>query len=429
MTGLIQHLRGGTASERWEASEKIGQALMHSHPPPALPEELAEALVGALGAAQSSSREDSGIRYWCCRALGDLRVTSQPVVDALASVAAGPDDSAAGFAASSLVEIGVPALPWLLDYLGSNDVAVRRRIARAFSRNPQLGLAAIDALETAILDEDILVAAYACESAAHIGVAAAPMLCRALLKNPTNDRSYRVASAFEKIGNAEFLKDLLLDGSAHVRRAAARALGSATFEREEGAKAIPALGAALKDEDEVVRESAARALEHLGGDPWMPKKPTLNVVKDDLLAATEDENATVRNFAIRCLGFVDADITAVLDCYIKRLADEDDLVKGFAIAGVGQLGRRASKATPLLVAILWHSKENRSDALRALARIGRSASEAAPALIELSKRYEGYDRAELLDALKRIDPDAYDELCENEPRDEMHGDLHEQFEG
>jgi HEAT repeat protein len=426
LSGFIQQLRSGTDSERWGASQTIGEALRHDRPSPALREELVDALVSALGEAGSSSGEHHGIRSWCCHALGDLRIASQSVMDALGSVVERPDGSAAESAARSLVKFGRPALPRLLEYLRSNQIEVRRRTAQAFSRSPELGWIAIDALEAAILDEDSLVSIYACDAAAGIGIDAAPMLCRVLSQYPADN--YRLSSALAKMGSGKLLKDLLLDPRAHVRAGAAHALSSATFERSEGAQAIPALGAALKDNEDLVREWAARALEHLAGDPWKSKKPTLNAVKDELLAATEDKNETVRNFALRCLDFVDSDTLAVVDTCIKRLADSEELIRGFAADGLAHLGGRASKATPALVALLQSDKGSRYQTLNALARIGRSAFEAVPVLVELSKRSNGYERDQLLDALKRIDPDAYDELFENEPREIMHGDFHEPYE-
>jgi HEAT repeat protein len=403
---LVKQLRSGGDSERWEASQAVAYACDGTV---AMPEELAEALVSALRESTTSNEAHSGIRYWCCRALGNIAVGTETIVHELARVTNGSDSPSAQHAADALAKIGQPALEPLLDCLKADDVNIRRYAAGAFRWNAELVRQAIEALETAFLDEDVLVSRAACESLAVIGSDAVPALSRAVANSPTEERVYYFGCALFHIGDCGLLRRLLHDDNVYVRRAAANALGTAGFE-EDAAAAILELGRALADEDAQVRQGAASALEGIGCE-FSPERSTLNAIRNELLIASENEDPTVRNFSVRCLRFVDNDIPAVVDQLIKRLYDKDELVHHFAIQELGNLGKRASKAVPYLIETVRTNDENKSSALEALGRIGRSATTAVPLLLELY-RTDGTHKSDVLDALKRIDPDAYDELSE-----------------
>ena len=137
----------------------------------------------------------------------------------------------------------------------------------------------------------------------------------AALKDERFSVRQAAAEALGKIGNARAVEPLIAalgDERSDMRQAAAKALGAIG-----DARAMEPLIAALKDKDSAVRKAAAEALDHLGWKPaqdesagwyWMAKHDWDKCVAlgalamEPLIAALKDENEYVREAAARTLG-------------------------------------------------------------------------------------------------------------------------------
>ncbi len=141
------------------------------------------------------------------------------------------------------------------------------------------------------------------------------------------------------------------------------------------APAIPALIAALKDEDWDVRSSAARALGNIG--------PAAASAVPSLIAALKDENRNVWDKAVDALGNIGP---AAVPALIAALKDKDSDVRSSAARALGQIGPAAASAVPSLIAALKDKNSNvRYFAAGALGNIGPAAASAVPSLIAALK--------------------------------------------
>jgi HEAT repeat protein len=94
----------------------------------------------------------------------------------------------------------------------------------------------------------------------------------------------------------------------------------------EAKEAVPALIAALKDQDGVVRSSAADALGRMGGEA-VPA----------LIAALKDQDGVVRRFAADALGRMGAAAKEAAPALIAALKDQDGVVRNSAADALGQI--------------------------------------------------------------------------------------------
>ena len=116
---LLKDLRASDASVRWRAVLALG-AIGNGSRPALL------ALLAALG------DEDEGVRRAAVSALGRLGSSAREAVSALVSTL--KDDSLRETAAESLVMIGLPAVPALLEVMQTGTSAIRWQAAEALTR-------------------------------------------------------------------------------------------------------------------------------------------------------------------------------------------------------------------------------------------------------------------------------------------------------
>ncbi|MDH3592587.1 MAG: HEAT repeat domain-containing protein, partial [Planctomycetota bacterium] len=234
----------------------------------------------------------------------------------------------------------------------------------------------------------------------------------------------RVAPAKPNVVTA--LAPLLAHGSAYVRRHTMFALlrGGATaldvLEKElkalpvrrrrhaagalaemgRGAvRALPALTAALEDEDSYVRLSAVRAIGNMRA-AGAPAVPALAL----MLPGADRNLAGALTSALFLIGRAAAPATPAL---AELLGSSDPYLRGMACQALEAFGPDAKAAVPALVQACYDEVWTVTHgALRALRRIGPAAGEAAPFLAELAEAFPFASGAvaPVLQALKQGTP-------------------------
>ena len=191
------------------------------------------------------------------------------------------------------------------------------------------------------------------------------------------------------------LIDALEDSYEPVRRNAIYALGAI------GEPAVESLADALGSEKETFDMEpilhicdAAHGLAATGASETVPA----------LIAALQDERENVRASAAYTLGEMGPVAAEAVDGLIALLTDESEEVRRHATSALGMIKVPVSKTVPALVEVL----EDREDtdlgffAAQALTRIGPDATEAVPALREALMSESAYVRGFSSEALGRI---------------------------
>ena len=152
-----------------------------------------------------------------------------------------------------------------------------------------------------------------------------------------------------------------------MRKCAASALGSI------GPTAVPALVAALRDEDGWLREGAAWALRLIGAGA--------HEAVPALAAALGAKDVRVSNAAVSALAWIGP---AAVPALTAALRDEWLRMRGNAAWALGWIGPGAHEAGPALTAALRDEHGGlRACVAQALGRIGPGAAEAVPELERL----------------------------------------------
>ncbi|MXZ00554.1 hypothetical protein F4Y93_07875 [Candidatus Poribacteria bacterium] len=153
-----------------------------------------------------------------------------------------------------------------------------------------------------------------------------------------------------------------------------------------GAPAVPALIAALKDERENVRASAAYALGEMG--------PLAAEAVDGLIALLTDTSEEVRQHATSALGMIKVPASRTVPALVQVLEDPEDTdLAFFAAQALTRIGPDATEAIPALSeALMSESAYVRGFSSEALSRIG--TVEALQALVPFlrTSRWFNYSR-------------------------------------
>jgi HEAT repeat protein len=317
-------------------------------------EELRKRLAWRLVRTLRIAAEIGAYRDWreLLTVLGSPAVT--PLIRALS-------DSRLEVPAGVLREIGVPALPHLIQVLEDHNDDVRRAAA-------------------SVLGE--------------IGdFQATPHLIRVLEDKDHNTRQAAVR-ALGKISDPRatpYLIQRLRDKNCHVREAVVRVLGEI-----DAPQVVPHLIQALEDRDSNVRGAAAWALGEIGGPQAVPY----------LIHALKDGEQLVREAAAAALGEI-GDLQAI-PYLIQALRDEERWVCQAAAEALGKIG---PPSTLHLVRALGHKEWSvRQAAVEALGEIGDP--QAAPYLIQALGDAEWSVRQAVEEALVKIGPSATSHLVQ-----------------
>ncbi|HVK16173.1 MAG TPA: HEAT repeat domain-containing protein [Fimbriiglobus sp.] len=264
----------------------------------------------------------------------------------------GPDPHEAGGEPTSDTK---PLSAWI-ELLGHEDPATRKRAAVALGRMGAAAKPAIPALIRAFSDEQNCAAAV--DALGLIGPTAIPDLLEEMKKKEKPLR-WRAAIALGRIGPAA--KD-----------------------------AVPALVAALKeDEESMVRSAAASSLGQLGA--------TAKDVVPEVVKALRDESSIVRFGAVAGLGgFAEAArsspellgvvVTEGVPALTAALRDEDRGMRLQVVVALGLLGPAAKESLPALIEAL--RDEDRRVRLQASYALGLFGSAAKDALSDLIRAAE-----------------------------------------
>jgi HEAT repeat protein len=235
--------------------------------------------------------------------------------------------------------------------LRDGDSDVRGAAVGALVR---LGDLAIDALVAAFEDKDAGVRLMVIVALQAIADPRAIELFIAALQDDNDDVRQVAAEILGDIGNPHAVAPLIAalgDGETELGRKAFEAL------LKIGRSAVEPLIAALRDQDQYVREAAARALGRL--DDSRAVEP--------LVAVLRDNYSSVRKAAAWALGML-GDLRAV-EPLLTALQDPDRIVREAAVGALGELGD--FRATEPLIAVLrdkdWYV---RLTAAQALGKLG-----------------------------------------------------------
>lgn len=188
------------------------------------------------------------------------------------------------------------------------------------------------------------------------------------------------------------LIDDLGDPVAGVRLRAATALQKA------GAKALPALIAALKDDDPRFRAAVLDVLGRIGADAG----EAVPAVVEQLKGA----DPAVRTAAAAALGKIGPAAKAGVPALVESLKDRGWAGRRIAVEAVGRIGADAAAAVEPLVGLAKAgAPELRISSVEALGRIGPAAKSSVPVLVECLKHRDEDLRRVAGVALGMVGPD------------------------
>jgi HEAT repeat protein len=134
-----------------------------------------------------------------------------------------------------------------------------------------------------------------------------------------------------------------------------------------GSEGLPPLIAALTNQNDIIRLSAAKGLA------W--ERSGLNIVVPALIARLGDQNRTVHFTAVLLLGGMHAEPDLAVPALMKDFPGRDPDLRGQILVALGQFGTNASAAVPMLLESLTGSdKEVRGRAAWALKQIDPAAA-------------------------------------------------------
>jgi HEAT repeat protein len=276
----------------------------------------------------------------------------------------------------------------LIMALQDDDEAVRRSAAKTLG---VIGdIRALEPLLALVEDEDITVRSSATYALGRLGDARAVALLGDLLQDSSESVRHAAVRALRLIGGdpvVDLLGDALQDDNETIRRSAVEGLKSIG-----GCEVIEILGYAIEDEDPHVRSMAVEALgEELGGTG------NAGQTLESIVKALQDENETVRQQAAKTLGRI-GDSRAIEFLEIA-LRDEKRQVRHMAIRALGWI--RDSNAVSILITVLDEDDEKaRYLAAEALGKIGATSAAESLGILLNDETYQV--RRSAVKALRRI---------------------------
>jgi HEAT repeat protein len=303
----------------------------------------------------------------------------------------------------------IASVPDLVRALQSKESKTRSNaVQRLASMGPDARVAIPPLLKLLKEDNDEFTRRLASEALSKIGApdkTDLPALVEALRDANLDVKRYATA-AIGTLGSEagmavpELLQDLK-DKDTVVRQNAARSLGKAGSSSQS--TVVPALSAALQDQEPDVRVAAAEALTSPGLLNHSDPKPVLDLMKN--------ADPRVRACAAGALGqFSDAAKT-VVPALMEACKSSDAVVRRGAMASLGQFGIQA-KAAPVFIDGLLKDQDGevRKNAGAALAKLapelGPDVKAAAKALIKALHDPETDVKRSAATALARIGPEA-----------------------
>ncbi|MDH4260475.1 MAG: HEAT repeat domain-containing protein, partial [Gammaproteobacteria bacterium] len=323
---------------------------------------------------------DWQVRRAAARQLGEAARRDGQIVSALRTALDDLDSRVRRSAATALGQIGsgaAGATPQLIKRLRDVDPEVVRSAAQALGLIGRRASRADRGLKPLLDDSDAEMRLTAADALGRIGrdSAASSAALVALLGNPEAQMRSAAASALGRAGEdaaetSAGLMKLLGDDDAQVRTAAAEALGKI------GNSAVPQLIASLNGGNPVYLQATVEALAQIG-EPAVPA----------LIEALEDGRRPLlaRQHLARALGRIGNGKGKVVPALLRRLKDENALVRIATVEALGNLGSGAGAATSRLVELVDDRDEEilvREYAITAVARVAPASPEVKARLVE-----------------------------------------------
>jgi serine/threonine protein kinase/HEAT repeat protein len=239
-------------------------------------------------------------------------------------------------------------------------------------------------------------------------------------KEPTHYDAVPDTSAPLDASTASRVRELALqlqDADAKTRWKAAMGLTKFGAAAKD---AVPALLAAVEDDEPSVAEVAGEAYLKITGNappppkPKEPPAPKVTPAVQSQLEALKHDDAFIRWRAVLALGELGEQSGPATPLLIELLDDRDDNVRWATAAAIGKIGAAAAAAVPALAAALQDREDSviHRHAAAALARLGPAANDAVPGLIGALKDKDSTVREEVVEALVRIGAAAVPPLIE-----------------
>ena len=148
----------------------------------------------------------------------------------------------------------------------------------------------------------------------------------------------------------------------------------------------------------------SRALMAIGPDAMRTAIPSF-------VRGTASPNVLVRKNAIMALLQVQDESSLVVSALAKSLSDTNVFIRALTAMGLGEFGKKAPQAVPLVVPLLIKTLGDpdgsvRGSAACSLKVLGAEAKGAVPALLKSLKDEDEYARGTAAEALEQIDPEA-----------------------
>jgi HEAT repeat protein len=282
-------------------------------------------------------------------------------------------------------------VPELIKILGEKHHPNRLAAIQVLSAR---GVEAADPLATALGDENADIRSGATQALAGMGTVAIPVLNQALMSQDPNVR-YGAITALGQIGkdaSGSITALMKSFGTAQSVSERIAIIDASTRIGPNDPQVLSLLQACLVVKD--FRQEAMRALGDIGSDA--------SAVVPRILPFLEDQDPQVRFETIVCLGAI-GPAEGVVDGIAKLLKDADSKNRSKAAQVLGNLGTAASGATSALADVLSDSEGDvRKTAAKSLGQMFPDSAPAIPKLIKTLQDKDPQVRSEVANTLARF---------------------------
>jgi HEAT repeat protein len=362
--------------------------------------ELAPNIIAALG------DKDDSVRRKAAFALGRVAADPELAIAELAKILKDKEEDVRHAAAEGLSKYGDKAVPTLMEVLKTGGADAQRLAGFALGEVGSDAKAAVPDLQKIMIgkDQSHNEVHWTAQALAKIGKAALPAFSAAIKDDRETIRQAALSHLGQMKGDGvELLVDGLGDKRVDVRRLSAQVLNGLQVSDKS---VVIALAFALKDDDDIVKVSAANALQNLGvgaklAAPYLRKALAdlnqevrvsafyaLQGMGEDaqkaLLANLESKDNKVRVNTACLMIHVGLEIKNAVPILRDGLKEKDVAVRVQAAHALAQAQQEVDKILPVLSEGLKHQKVAiRSQSLQGLQMLQQKATSVVPAVLTL----------------------------------------------